>query len=100
MFSIETVCYQRINCEKFAMLSSEKCKMLCYRNSDIPVTMVTKRTGDPYIFCVFFFILFCLFCFSSFLLKFMSGTLNSLLDITHGVADCFVLEICSKPNKS
>ena len=42
-------CYQRINCETFFKLWSEKCKMLCYINH-LLVTMVAKRTrwvGDP-----------------------------------------------------
>ena len=36
--------YQRINCETFFKLWSEKCKMLCYINHDILVTKVTKWT--------------------------------------------------------
>ena len=42
MFSIKNVCCQRINCEAFHRLRSEKCKMLCHINHDILVTMVTK----------------------------------------------------------
>ena len=63
MFNIKSLCYQRINCEKFFKLWSEKCKMLCYINHDILVTMVTKRTRWPPLF----------------LLKFTSGTLKESL---------------------
>ena len=44
MFNIKSSCYQRINCETFFKLWSEKCKMLCFINHDILVTMLTKRT--------------------------------------------------------
>ena len=33
MSDIRSLCYQRINCETFFKLWSEKCKMLCYINS-------------------------------------------------------------------
>ena len=44
MFNINNLCYQRINCELFFKLWSEKCKMLCCINHDILVTIVTKQT--------------------------------------------------------
>ena len=44
MFNIKSLSYQRINCETFFKLWSEKCKILCYINHYILVTMATKRT--------------------------------------------------------
>ena len=49
---IKSLCYQRINCKTFFKFWSEKCKMLCYINHDILVTMVTKRTRWPPLFLV------------------------------------------------
>ena len=53
MFNIKSLCYQRINCETFFKLRSEKCKIMWYINHDILVTIVTKRTGDPHFFFEF-----------------------------------------------
>ena len=42
MFNIKSLCYQRL--KLLLDIFQEKCKMLCYVNHDILVTMVTKRT--------------------------------------------------------
>ena len=63
ILNIKSLCYQRINCETFFKLWSEKCKMLCYINHYILVTMVTKQTRWPPLF----------------LLKFTSATLKEYL---------------------
>ena len=55
--------------EKYFKLWSEKCKILCYINHDILVTMVTKRTRWPPLF----------------LLKFTSATLKENLRKIDGV---------------
>ena len=61
MFSIKNVCNQRINCDTFYKLRSEKFKntmlykpwnwlwpwIICYINPDILVTMVSKLTRSP-----------------------------------------------------